>query len=96
MARLAAIENDLAVRQGAYEAAALAWYRAKRQREHDRAVEFLKAEGTVAERSAIADRATALDGRNEEAEYEAIRAVVRTLDTRATIGMAILKSQGRA
>ena len=94
--RLEQIEADLAVRQNALEAAALAWFQAKRQREHDRAVAFIGAEGTVAERSALADRATALDGREAEAEWEALRAVVRVLETRAMIGMGILKSQGRA
>ena len=95
MKRLADIENDLAIRQGAFEAAALAWFRAKRDKEKARAVAFLKASGTVAERSALADQETALMGVTEEAEYEAIKAVVRTLETRSTIGMALLKSQGR-
>lgn len=96
MERLADIENDLALRQNALEAAAMDWYRAKRDKEHQRAIEFLSAEGTVAERQTIADRATALDGKEEEALYESLRAVVRTLETRATIGMALLKAQGRA
>lgn len=97
MARLEAIEQDLAARQAALEAAARAWFMAKRQREHDRAVAFLSADGaTVAERNALADQATALDGREAEAEWEALRAVVRVLDTRAMIGMGVLKAQGRA
>ena len=96
MDRLEQIEQDLAARQNALEAAARAWFQAKRQREHDRAVAFLSADGTVAERNAMADRATALDGREAEAEWEALRAVVRVLDTRAMIGMGILKAQGRA
>jgi len=96
MLRLAEIENDLAVRQNTLESAALAWFRAKRDKEHNRAVEFLRAEGTVAERQAKADEQTALDGKQEEAEWEALRAVVRVLETRATIGMALLKAQGRA
>lgn len=95
LARLSEIENDLCVRQNVLEAAGLAWFRAKRDREHARAVAFLGAEGTVAERNAIADRETSLNGRNEEAEWESLRAVVRVLDTRATIGMAILKAQSR-
>ena len=94
--RLERIEQDLAARQNALEAAARAWFTAKRQREHDRAVAFLSADGTVAERNAHADTLTALDGRDAEAEWEALRAVVRVLDTRAMIGMGILKSQGRA
>lgn len=96
MARLDAIERDLADRQNALEAAARAWFNAKRQRDHDRAVAFLTAEGTVAERNAQADRQTALDGKEAEAEWEALRAVVRTLETRSTIGASLLKGHGRA
>lgn len=95
IARLDAIEHDLAVRQNALEAAALAWFRAKRDRERQRALAFISATGTVAERNAIADRDTAMLGAPEEAEYEALRAVVRVLDTRASIGQSLLKSQGR-
>lgn len=91
--RLSEIENDLASRQLTFESAALRWYKAKRDREHGRAVAFLKAEGTVAERSAQADLETALNGRSEEAEYEAVKAVVRVLETRASIGQSILRAQ---
>ena len=94
--RLAEIENDLATRQNTYEAAALDWYRAKRDKEKASAVAFLRADGTVAERKAIADELTAVDGKEAEALFESMRAVMRTLETRATIGMALLKSQGRA
>ena len=94
--RLEEIERDLALRQGAYEAAALAWFRAKREKERDRAIAFLRAEVTVAERSAQADRDTTFIGAAEDAEFEAIRAVVSTLETRASIGQSILRSQGRA
>ncbi len=96
MARLEEIENDLANRQNVLESAASQWFVAKRDREHKRAVEFLKAEGSVAERNAIADRVTAREGAQQEAEYEALKAVVRTLDTRASIGMSLLRAQGRA
>lgn len=90
--RLDEIERDLAHRQNALEAAGEAWFRAKRDKEKARAVAFLSASGTVAERQAIADQQTALDGRNEEAEWEALRAVVRVLETRASIGQSILRS----
>lgn len=96
MARLADIENDLALRQNTLEDAAMKWYRAKRDREKARAVAFLKADGTVAERSAIADEQTATDGKEEEALFESLRAVVRTLETRASIGQSLLRAQGRA
>jgi len=96
MARLDAIDTDLAIRQNTYEAAALAWFRAKRDQEHAAARVFLSQTGTVAERRAHADLETALIGKEDEALYESLRAVMRTLETRATIGMAILKSQGRS
>jgi len=95
MFRLAVIENDLAARQGTLERAGLAWFRCKRDREKARAVAFLSAQGTVAERNAIADQQTATDGRNEEAEWEAVKAVVRVLEARASIGQSILRAQGR-
>jgi hypothetical protein len=95
VARLQAIEDDLAVRQNTLESAALAWFIAKRDKEKARAVAFLGASGTVAERNAKADEATALDGKLEEAEWESVRAVVRVLETRSNIGMALLKSLGR-
>lgn len=96
MARLEAIEQDLANRQSALEAAGLAWFKAKRDREHAHAVAFLSAEGTVAERNAIADRETAVDGKMDEAAWESLKAVVRVLETRASIGQSLLRSMGRA
>jgi hypothetical protein len=95
MAKLSAIENDLALRQNLLESAARGWYLAKREKEHKRAVAFIGASGTVAERSAIADRETALIGAQDEAEYEALKAVVRTLETRASVGQTLLRSMGR-
>ncbi len=95
-ARLEEIEGDLASRQNELEAAALDWFKAKRDREKEHARIFIATTGTVAERKAAADKKTADMGRDAEAAYEAQKAVVRVLDTRAAIGMAILKSQGRA
>jgi hypothetical protein len=96
IARLEAIEADLALRQGVWEIAALDWYRAKRDKEKARAVAFLGAEGTVAQRQAIADRDTATDGKEAEALYESLKAVIRTLEARATIGQSILRAHGRS
>ena len=95
LARLQAIEEDLAARQARLESAAMTWYRAKRDKEKARAVAFLSAEGSVAERNAVADKLTALDGRDAEAEWEAVRAVVRVLETRASIGQTIARTYGR-
>jgi hypothetical protein len=95
MGRLQDIEADLADRQNTLEAAAMNWYRAKRDKEHKHAVTFISATGTVAERTQQAALEASLIGKEEEALFEALRAVVRTLETRATIGMALLKSQSR-
>lgn len=93
--RLEEIEADLALRQGPLETAAMDWFRAKRDRERARAEAFLTAGGTVAERNAVADRETALMGVEAEARYEACKAVTRVLETRASIGQSILRSQAR-
>jgi hypothetical protein len=95
-ARLEEIEGDLALRQNLLEAVALKWFRAKRDRERDWARAYISADGPAHVRKAEADLAVATVGVQEEAEWEAMRAVVRTLETRATIGMALLKVQGRA
>ncbi len=94
--RLDEIERDLANRQRALEAAARDWFAAKRDREKARATAFLSAQGTVAERQALADEQTALNGKTAEAEWEALKAVVRVLETRASIGQSLLRSMGRA
>ncbi len=95
MRRLAEIEGELALRQNAWEEAAQAHFLAKREKEKRRGEAFLSAEGTVAERTAIADQATAVIGNVEEAAYEAQKSVVRVLETRANIGMSLLRAQGR-
>jgi hypothetical protein len=95
MARLLEIEEDLAVRQGALESAALQWFRLKRDKEHAWAVAYISADGPAHQRKAIADRETAMVGKNEEALFEALKAVVRTLEARASIGQTLLRSQGR-
>lgn len=93
--RLQAIEQDLGVRQNAYGSAAENWYRVLRDREHRHALAFMAAEGNTTERREAAKRETALIGMAEEAEYEAMRAVVKVLEQRAMIGMSLLRSAGR-
>lgn len=95
MARLAEIENDLAIRQNALEDAGKQWFLAKRDKEKARAVAFLNAAGTDATRKAMADRQTATDGMEYEAEWEALKAVVNVLEARASIGQSLLRAQGR-
>lgn len=94
--RLQTIDEDLGKRQNVYEAAAEAWYRALREREHRHAVEFMSAAGNTTERREHAKRETALIGMAEEAEYESLRAVVKVLEQRAMIGMSLLRSAGRS
>ncbi len=94
--RLEEIGQDLAHRQNAYGSAAERWHRALRDREHKHAVAFMSADGNTTERREAAKRETAMIGMAEEAEYEGLRAVVKVLETRAMIGMALLKSAGRA
>lgn len=103
MARLDAIENDLAERQNEYEDAAGAKFRLVRDWEKRLAVASATAKGgdanarkqaalvMAASQDDLYDRLT-----TAESDYAAVHAAVRVLETRATIGMAILKSQGRA
>lgn len=94
--RLEQIDHDLAARMPALEAAALGWFRRKRDREKTWAQAYVQAEGPAHVRKAQADLAVATVGISEEAEYEALKAVVRVLETRATIGQSLLRSHGRA
>lgn len=93
--RLELIEAQMAEKQNAYESAALGWFRKKRDRDHARAVAFLKAEGSVAERNAHADVEASLIGREEEALFEALKASMRSLEGRASVGQSILRAQVR-
>ena len=94
-ARLELIERDLAERANPLEQAALEWFRAKRDRERAYAEAYIEATGTVDERKSAAVRASYLIGLEAEARFEALRAVIRTLETRAQIGMSLLKAQTR-
>lgn len=94
-ARLEEIDRDLAMRQNVLESAALAWYRKKRDREQRWARAYIETEGPAHVRRAQADLAVATVGIAEEAEYEAVKGVVRVLETRASIGQSLLRSQGR-
>lgn len=96
VSKLEAIENDLADRQNLLEAAALNWFRAKRDREHAYAVAFMRAEGTVGQRQAVAAIESCRVGVEDEALFESLKAVCRTLETRASIGQSILRSQQRS
>lgn len=96
MARLEELDRDLAARGPALEAAARAWFIQKRDRDRRRAEVFLTSEGTVAERNAHADLATSTMGAPDEAAYEALKAVCRTIETRVGIGQSLLRAHGRS
>lgn len=95
--RLSEIERDLAERQNSYERAAGDWYAAQREIRRVHATALLaSSKASVTEKKAEADIAASLcDGSEHEALYEASKAVIRVLETRANICMSILKSQGR-
>ncbi len=94
--RLEALDNDLAAFQSEVEYAAMNWFRAKREREKAHASAFLTAKGSIAARHAIAEVETATAGMMEEAHWEAKRHLLKVLETRSNVAMAILKSQGRS
>lgn len=98
MTRLFAIENDLAERQNPYERAAGNWYTAQREIKRAHAIALLSStKSSVTAQRAEADLAAlACDGVEYEAEYEACKAVIRVLETRATVLQSILKAQGRS
>ena len=95
IARLEEIDGKLAEMQNLYEQAAFKWFQVRRTKEKQHAEEYLKASGTVNERAAHADLKTAVVGVKEEATYEMLKAGVKVLEARASIGQSILRAQGR-
>lgn len=101
--RLAEIEADLAERQNEVESAAVDVVRVKRDYELRKARAYTTAKGSnQAEREAqaILALAAASDGIyakwiETEARYEGVKAAVRVLEHRASIGQSLLRSQGR-
>lgn len=100
--RLEAIEQDLAERQNDYEKAAGARARLIRDWEKRLAIHGKTAKGT----SADIRKATALASAIEqddlyerltaaESLFDAKRSVIKVLEVRATIGMSVLRAQGR-
>jgi hypothetical protein len=98
MKKLEGIEEDLAKRIGPYETAAADFYRAKRDYERAFAEAYVAAEGS--NQKERESRAVIAIWKGEaytslivaEAAYEAQKAAHRVLDTRASIGMALLKA----
>jgi hypothetical protein len=98
MHRLEEIEADLAIRQNELEQVADQWTRAKREKELAWARAYTMAHGEkhVTNRKAAAIEASELIGVDAEARYTALSKVVDVLETRAMIGMGLLKAHGRA
>jgi hypothetical protein len=100
--RLAQIEHDLGERQNEYEEAAGARARLIRDWEKRLAIATAKAKGgdANARKQAALVMAAEQDDlyqqlTDAEATYAACQAVMRVLETRASVGQSILRSQGR-
>jgi hypothetical protein len=101
--RLSEIDEALALRMNDYETAAHEKATLTRDWDKRLAIHMRLAKGSneatrkanaltaAIEQDNLYDRLTEAEG-----EYEACRVVVRMLENRATLGMAILKSQGRS
>lgn len=103
MARLAEIEDDLANRQNEYEEAASNKARLVRDWEKRLASARIHAKGSDAEARKAAALMTAIEKDDlyarlmaAEGTYEGCKAVVKVLEVRATVGMSILRAQGRS
>jgi hypothetical protein len=103
MERLGAIEVDLASRQNEFEQAAGDRARLIRDWERRVAIARRTAKGNDADARKAAALVMAIDQddlyeRLSEAEgqFDALRAVTRVLETRASIGQSILRGMGRA
>lgn len=104
VARLEAIEEDLEVRQTDYEAAAGEYHRLIRDYELRLARVSMqtKADTATEKKWRALDAVAASDDglyeklKEAEGKYEGLKAAVRVLEQRATIGMSLLKAQTRA
>lgn len=98
--RLMDIDRDLTLRQPNLENEARSYFQAKRDYEKQWATEYLKTKGTVEERrnktilalynSDAYKRLIAAEG-----AWEGLKAVTRTLETRASIGQSLLRAMQR-
>lgn len=102
LGRLAEIEHDLEERQIDYENAARQKFLLTRDWDKRLAIARGRANGSDAEarKAAALVMAAAQDDLYDrlqaaEAEYEALKVVTKTLETRASIGQSILRAQGR-
>lgn len=96
--RLEAIEADIGARQAKGEQAAERFYRAKRDFELEFAKAYVSAKGGPTDRKQAATFAmekheTYFTLLESEGAYEGWKAAMKALETRATIGMSLLKAQ---
>ena len=94
--RLQEIAEALALLENEMEPCALAWFRAKREREKAKARAFLTAKGTDSARRADAELESAGIGADEEGRWEGKKAKLKTLETAAVIGTSLLRAQSRS
>lgn len=95
--RLDEIDTDLADRQPIYEAACSDYFRAKRNYEAAYAREYVRADGKNSEERKSRALLALMPSQEykglivAEAAYEAGKAAMRTLETRASIGQSLLR-----
>jgi hypothetical protein len=93
--RLDEIDGILAVHINELESAALDWFRQRRARAQEWARVYVQTDGPAHVRKTQADSESLEIGLDEEARYEAKRQALRALETRANIGMSLLRAQSR-
>ena len=103
MGRLSEIEQDLAHRQNDFEQAADERARLIRDWEKRLAICGMRASASSADRRRAMALVAAIEQddlyerlSDAEARYDALRVATRVLEQRATIGMSILRAQGRS
>lgn len=102
LARLDEIEHDLDERQIEYECAARNRAKLVRDWDYRLALHMKSAHGPNAEARKAVALVTAIEQddlyerlTDAESAFDALRAVIRTMETRASIGQSILRAQGR-
>lgn len=94
--RLEQLERDLADRQATVEDLAVRWFKVKRDREKAYAIAFLAADGTTGQRDAQARLAAYdVDDGSVEGEWEGAKAAIKAIETRASVGQTLVRTNVR-
>lgn len=94
--RLEAVDTELALRLNDLEEAAMTWFRIKPKRERMWAESYIRVDGPAHIRKVAADSSVANEEWAEaEGRYEVLKVIVRGLESKASIGQSILRSQSR-